>query len=78
MADAPIRWTIRPFLARHNISAYRLVKATGLSQGTVYRLVNGRARSLNAETVGRVLVALRNITGESVLVGDVVAFEDSR
>lgn len=78
MTTMPIRWTIKPLLDRHNLTAYRLMKETGLAQGTVYRLVNGTARSLNADTVDRVVLALRRLTGEPVQIGDLVSFEEPR
>jgi DNA-binding Xre family transcriptional regulator len=76
MNAVPVHWTVRPLLERHGISAYRLMKESGLAQGTVYRLVRGDTRSLNADTLDRVMTALRNLTKEKVEVGDLLQYED--
>jgi DNA-binding Xre family transcriptional regulator len=76
MNEVPVHWTVRPLLERHGISAYRLMKESGLAQGTVYRLVRGDTRSLNADTLDRVMTALRNLTKEKVEVGDLLRYEE--
>lgn len=74
----PVHWTIRPILDRHNITPYRLMKESGLAQGTVYRLVNGDSKSLNADTLDRVMTALRRLTGEDLQVADLLAYEEPK
>ena len=76
MQTVPVHWTIRPLLERHGITAYRLMKESGLAQGTVYRLVRGDTRSLNADTLDRVMTALRRLTNESIEVGDLLRYEE--
>ena len=76
MHTVPVHWTIRPLLQRHGITPYRLMKESGLAQGTVYRLVRGDTRSLNADTLDRVMTALRRLTNESIDVGDLLRFEE--
>lgn len=76
MQSVPVTWTIRPILERHNITPYRLMKESGLAQGTVYRLVNGDTQSLNAHTLDRVMSALRRLTGESVAISDLLHYDD--
>lgn len=76
MHSVPVHWTIRPLLERHGITAYRLMKESGLAQGTVYRLVRGDTRSLNADTLDRVMTALRKLTNESIEVGDLLRYEE--
>lgn len=75
MQTVPVRWIVRPYLDRHNLSAYRLMKESGLAQGTVYRLVRGETNTLNAETLDRVMTALRRLTGENVQIGDLLEYE---
>lgn len=72
MLRVPVRWTLRPLLQRHGITPYRLMKESGLARGTVYRLANGATRNLNADTVERVVVTLRRLTGEEVQISDVL------
>ncbi len=76
MNVVPVHWTVRPLLKRHGITAYRLMKESGLAQGTVYRLVRGDTRSLNADTLDRVMTALRRLTNESIEVGDLLRYEE--
>ncbi|MEX2501247.1 MAG: helix-turn-helix transcriptional regulator [Trueperaceae bacterium] len=72
----PIRWTVRPYLDRHNLTPYRLMKESGLAQGTVYRLVRGETTTLNAETLDRIMTTLRRLTGEDVQIGDLLEYEE--
>lgn len=71
----PIRWLIRPLLERHDVTPYRLMKESGLAQGTVYRLVRGETSTLNVETLDRVMTALRRLTGEKVEIQDLIVYE---
>ena len=76
MRNVPVRWTVRPLLQRHRITPYRLMKESGLAQGTVYRLVNGDTRSLSADTLDRVMTALRSLTGEDIAIADLLQYEE--
>ena len=76
MRIVPVRWTVRPLLDRHALSAYRLMKETGLARGTVYRLVNGETNTLNAETLDKVMTALRHLTGEDIQIDDLLVYEE--
>ncbi len=67
---------IRPLLERHNISTYRLMRESGLAQGTVYRLVNGETQSLNVETLDRVMAALQRLTGERLEISDLLRYDE--
>lgn len=70
----PIAWRIKEFLDDHDLTPYRLVQASGIPQGTVYRLVNGDTRNLNADTLALTLDALRVLTGEPVGLDDVLEY----
>lgn len=72
----PVHWMIRPLLERHNISTYRLMRESGLAQGTVYRLVNGETQSLNVETLDRVMAALQRLTGERLEISDLLRYDE--
>ena len=52
------------------------MKESGLAQGTVYRLVNGDTRNLNADTLDAAIKALRSLTGESVSVSDLLEYQE--
>jgi DNA-binding Xre family transcriptional regulator len=72
----PLRWKVREFLDMHGVTPYRLMAATGLAQGTVYRLARNEATSVNTETLELVLVALRKLTGKKVELQDLLVFEE--
>ena len=76
LGNVPVRWMIRPLLERHHISTYRLMRESGLAQGTVYRLVNGETQSLNVETLDRVMAALQRLTGERLEISDLLRYDE--
>lgn len=76
MSVVPVFWTVREVLEDHGITPYRLMKESGLAQGTVYRLVNGDTRSLNADTLDRVMATLRRLTGKRLQVSDLLRYEE--
>jgi DNA-binding Xre family transcriptional regulator len=78
MRAVPVNWTIRQLLQRHAITPYRLMKESGLAQGTIYRLVNGDTRSLNADTLDRVMTALRRLTSEDIAISDLLEYEEPK
>jgi len=71
-----VRWKIKEFLEAHSITPYRLMKDTGLSQGTVYRLANNDFNSVNAEIIDAVVKALRKLTGKPVDVSDLLEYQE--
>lgn len=78
MQPVPVHWTVRPLLKQYGVTPYRLMKESGLAQGTIYRLVNGDTRSLNADTLDKVMAALRRLTGADIQVGDLLVYEDPK
>ena len=75
MTLMPVRWKVREYLQAHNITPYRLMKTSGLSQGTAYRLAHNSFNSVNAEIIDSVIRALRELTGEDVQVSDLLEYE---
>ena len=76
MMTMPVRWKVKEYLEAHDLTPYRLMKESGLAQGTVYRLVNGDTRNLNADTLDAAIKALRSLTGKSVSVSDLLEYEE--
>ena len=72
----PVRWTVYEILESHDISPYRLMKESGLAQGTVYRLVKGDTSTVNADTLDRVMTTLRRLTGRDLQISDLLHYED--
>lgn len=75
MQTVPVRWKVKQYLEAHNLTPYRLMKESGLAQGTVYRLVNGDTQNLNATTLDATIRALRTLTGEPVDIPDVLEYQ---
>lgn len=57
-------WTLAQTLQRQGITPHALIKATGLSKGTVYDIVNGKSQAITLETVDRLLDGLEQLTGQ--------------
>jgi DNA-binding Xre family transcriptional regulator len=72
----PVRWKVKQFLEAHGLTTYRLMKESGLAQGTVYRLVNGDTQNLNAATLDATIKALRTLTGKQVDIPDVLEYRE--
>lgn len=71
------RWTLAQTLQRRGVSTLALIKASGLSKGTVYDIVNGRSQGITLETVDKLLGGLERLTGERLSVEAVLAREES-
>ena len=74
----PVRWKVYEILEAHDISIYRLMKESGLAQGTVYRLVKGDTSTVNAETLDRVMTTLRRLTGQQLQISDLLEYDEPR
>ena len=74
----PVRWKVYQILEAHDISVYRLMKESGLAQGTVYRLVKGDTSTVNAETLDRVMTTLRRLTGKRLEISDLLEYDEAR
>ena len=67
------RWTLAQTLQRRGVSTLALIKASGLSKGTVYDIVNGKSQGITLETVDKLLGGLERLTGERLSVEAVLA-----
>ena len=74
--NVPVRWRVHEILESHDISPYRLMKESGLAQGTVYRLVKGDTSTVNAETLDRVMTTLRRLTRQDLQISDLLEYEE--
>jgi DNA-binding Xre family transcriptional regulator len=78
MVNMAIHWKLDDVLRRHNISPYRLIKASGLAQGTVYRMVNGEAKGVDTITLDACIKALCQLTGKQISVADLLEYHEGR
>ena len=70
-----VEFTLRRYLDAHGLSAYRLAEAARgrLSRGTVYALARGQVARLDLGTLGAVMTALEELTGQEVHPADLLS-----
>ena len=74
LSDMAMIWKMKEFLAKYDITAYRLKKESGIGQGTVYRLAKNEADGIELDTLDAALIALCRLTGKHVKLSDVLEF----
>lgn len=67
-----MKWVLKDYLNRHEVTPYQLAKATGLSVNTVYPLARGEAQRISLDTLQTVLDALDGLTGDRVELADLL------
>lgn len=74
---AGVRWQLRQLLERHDLTPYRLAQQLRgkLSQGSVYALARGETTRVDLSTIGDVLAALEELTGQRYTVADLLAYQ---
>ena len=76
---ALVRWKLAAYLKAHNLTAYKVAqKIGGMTRvPTVYRMAdpNKIPGRVDLGTLAEVLVALRQLTGEAVDIGDLLEFD---
>jgi hypothetical protein len=75
-----IIWKLKPFLERHNISAYALAKqaASKLASNTVYSLVRKTPKRVDMESLEVILVALKELTGKKVDIPHLLEYKPTK
>jgi hypothetical protein len=72
-----LRFNLGKYLERHQISAYRVVQVSKLAPNTVYTLARQPAQRIDLDTVSAVLAGLETITGQPVLITDLIEEMDT-
>ena len=69
-----VRVTLKEYLKHRNLSAYRLAQATTgrVAERTVYALARPGVKRIDLETLGVVIEALEELTGEPVTPNDLL------
>lgn len=67
-----VRWKLKEYLDRHDLSAYALTKTSELASNTIYTIVRGDTNQVRLETLAGLLSGLRKLTGEPVTFADVL------
>jgi hypothetical protein len=70
-----VEFTLNSYLKAHGLTAYRLAEAARgrVSRGTVYALARGNVARVDLVTLGAVMTALEELTGEPVTPGDLLS-----
>lgn len=76
MHTMPIHWKVGEVLTTYNITGYQFWKASGLPKRSAYRVVNGDARNVNADTLDATVRALRALTGNPLSVCDLLEYRE--
>lgn len=71
----PVNWKLSEYLERHELTPYRLMEHSGLSSNTVYPIARNDAERVSKKVLERLVVALRELTGENVEIGDILKLE---
>lgn len=58
-----MRWRLKECLEQTGFTPYALAKASGITQRTVYSIVNNKATGVDFKTVDRLLAALEQLSG---------------
>jgi DNA-binding Xre family transcriptional regulator len=71
-----VRWKLKEYLEAHNLTAYQLWKASGLSKTGVYNLVTPkgleRATGVEFGTLAKLISGLEKLTGRCVSLDDLL------
>lgn len=70
-----LRWKLRDYLDRHNVSAYALTRVADVAPNTVYALARGDSERISLEVFDKVLAGLEQLTGRPVGVADLLERE---
>jgi DNA-binding Xre family transcriptional regulator len=78
MDSMPIRWKLKDVLNESGITAYQLMKESGLAGSTIYRLTGGKTEGVQGKVLDRILTALHRLTGKTFDVGDVLEWRPTK
>lgn len=72
-----MRWQLRQLLEQNNLTAYRLAQQLKgkLNAGSVYALARGETTRVELSTIGEVLAALEELTGQRYTVADLLTYQ---
>lgn len=70
----PVKVTLKEYLTQRNLSTYKLVQATTgrVAERTVYALARPGVKRVDLETLGVIIEALHDLTGETVTPNDLL------
>jgi DNA-binding Xre family transcriptional regulator len=78
MDTMPIRWKLKEVLEESGITAYQLMKESGVAGSTIYRLTGGKTEGVQGKVLDSILTALYTLTGKTFDVGDVLEWRPAK
>ena len=78
MDGMPIRWKLKELLEESGVTAYQLMKESGVAGSTIYRLTGGKTEGVQGKVLDSILTALHTLTGKTFDVGDVLEWRPSK
>lgn len=75
MQAMPLQWKLEDLLERHDVSAYRLAKESGVGLTTIYRIKNNRTNTVQGQVLEAILQALLVLTGKRHGIGDLLEWQ---
>ena len=75
MQTMPLQWKLEDLLERHDVSAYRLAKESGVGLTTIYRIKNNRTNTVQGQVLESILQSLLDLTGKRYSVGDLLEWQ---
>ena len=67
-----MRWKLREYLDKHQLSVRAVWRESGLSLTGVYKMARNEVKGLEFDALGRVITALEKLTGQKVEPNDVL------
>jgi DNA-binding Xre family transcriptional regulator len=78
MTTMPLRWKLEEVLERHDLSAYRIAKESGVSLTSIYKIKNNRTQALQGNVLDNILQAIHDLTGVEYGVGDLLEWQPAK
>ena len=72
MEGYSVRWKLKEFLESNGKTTYALMKASGISQATMYSITGGKKTGVDFNTLGAIIQGLEQIIGKPVELSDVL------
>jgi DNA-binding Xre family transcriptional regulator len=70
-----VKWRLKTFMDQHKISAYSLVKTSGLAPNTVYSATRGEQDQVRLSTLAGILKGLRELLGHDIDLREILVHE---
>jgi DNA-binding Xre family transcriptional regulator len=78
MATMPLLWKLETIMEKHNLSAYRIAKESGVSLTSIYKIKNNRTQALQGGVLDSILQAVYDLTGVKYGVGDLLEWQPAK